>query len=261
VTYASWYAPEYWLAGATPVFLPGAQLSAIGAALQVYAGMALDLSGVLAGVAILLLTRSGRWCLTSGPSLVLLAPALFAAAMFTLVLVEARYVAPFVVLLLLGLLTLVRLPKAHWSATLPGRVCAAMLAVLVLQIGWSASGLARSTLSQVRRGALIATDDQAQVARALRLAGVLAGDPVASGNRGFNDYWARLARVRIIAEVSGRDGAALLDADPTARSAAQQVLLRQDVRAVVARSWPARTGDPGWQPIDGTDYFYYLVHR
>jgi hypothetical protein len=109
------------------------------------------------------------------------------------------------------------------------------------------------------QGDVLAPDDQAQVANALRSAGIVPGDTVASGDRAFNDYWARLARVRIVAEVSGRDGAAILEADPAARMAAQRLLLAEDVRAVVARAWPAQTGDPGWRPIEGTDYFYYLV--
>jgi hypothetical protein len=134
-----------------------------------------------------------------------------------------------------------------------------MVAVLLLQVCLTTADVARSLLSEARQGRLFAPDEQAQVAVALRSAGIAPGDAVASGNRGFNAYWAHLARVRIVAEVSGLDGTAILDADPAARTAAQRLLLAQDVRAVVARAWPARTGDPGWQPIDGTDYFYYLV--
>jgi hypothetical protein len=134
-----------------------------------------------------------------------------------------------------------------------------LVVVLLLQIGWTTAGLVRSMLSQGVHGQFLAPDDHVQVAGALRSAGIRPGDPVASGNRGFNDYWARLARVVIVAEVSGRDGTAILDAEPEARTAAQRVLLAQNVRAVVAYRWPARTGDSGWHPIEGTDYFYYLV--
>jgi hypothetical protein len=259
VTYAAWYAPEYWFAGATPVFTLGGQVRAFVAALQVYAGLAVDLGGVLAALAVLLSMRSSPWRLHAAPSLALLAPSLAAVGLYALVLVEARYVAPFVVLLLLALLMMVRLPKAGWSAALVAHVGVVILGVLVLQIGWTTSGLVRSMLSQVREDRLFAADDQAQVASALRSAGIRPADPIASGNRAFNDYWARLARVHIIAEVSARDGAAILDADPAARAAAQRLLLAQDVRAVVAEAWPAQTGDPGWRPIEGTDYFYYLV--
>jgi hypothetical protein len=259
VTYTPWYAPEYWFQGATPVFLLGGQVRAIFAALQVYAGLAVDLSVVFAALAILLSMHSGPWRIAGRPSLVLLVPALTAFSMYALVLAEARYVAPFVLLLMLGLFMLVRLPKALWSTALATNVSVLMVVVLLLQIGSTMSDVAQSMLADVRQGRLFAPDDQAQVADALRSAGVAPGDSVASGNRGFNDYWAHLARVQIVAEVSGRDGTAILEADPAARTAAQRLLLAQDVRAVVARAWPAQTGDPGWHPIEGTDYFYYLV--
>jgi hypothetical protein len=262
VTYTPWYAPEYWLAGAKPFIRLGGQVRAIGAGLEVYARIASDLGVVLASLVVLLSMRVGTWRgRPTGPSLVLLAPALAALAMYGLVLVEGRYVAPFVILLVLGVLMVVRLPNAGWSAALVARVSVIMLVVLVLQIISAAADPAGSLLSQAVQGRLLMPDVNAQVAAALRSAGVRPGDTVATGDRGFNAYWARLARVRIIAEVSGLDGAAILDADPAAREAAQRVLSAQRARAIVARTWPAQTGDPRWQPIDGTDYFYYLLQR
>jgi hypothetical protein len=129
----------------------------------------------------------------------------------------------------------------------------------VLQIGSSASAAAGSVVSQVVHGRLLTPDDQALVADALRSAGLRPGDAVASGDRAFNAYWARLARLRIVAEVSGFEGATILDADAAARQTTQRVLLAQNVRAVVAHGWPIQTEDAAWQAIPGTDYFFYLV--
>ena len=52
------------------------------------------------------------------------------------------------------------------------------------------------------------------------------------------------------------DGTTILESDPDARGAAQPVLLGQPGRAIVAYGWPPLTGDPAWQPIDGTGYFF-----
>jgi len=259
VTYSAWYAPEYWFAGARPAFTWSGQLRAIGDALIVYDRLAVDLRVPLAGLAILLAARPGFRLLAAESWIALLTPAIAAFVMYALVLVEERYVAPFLVLLTLGLLTMVRLPKKGWSAALAGPFCMVLVLSLLLQIRSTTSELADSALSQVVHGQLLAPDDQAQVANALRSAGIQPGDPVASGNRAFNAYWARLARVSIVAEVSGYDGTAILDADAEARSAVQQLLLAQHVRAVVAYSWPAQTGDVGWVPVAGTNYFFYLV--
>ena len=259
VTYAAWYAPEYWFEGATPLFTVGRQVRATLAALQAYSTLAADFGGVLAALAILLSMHSGPWRIGVGPALALLAPAVAAICMYALVLAEARYVAPFVVLLLLGLLLLVRLPRARWSAALSANVSVVVVILFLVQTGSNTSDLVGSTLSQVLNGQILASDDQVQVADALRSAGIAPGDRVASGDRAFNAYWARLARVHIVAEVSERDSAAILQADLEARAVAQRVMLAQNVRAVVARAWPSQMEDPGWQPIDGTDYFYYLV--
>ena len=189
----------------------------------------------------------------------MLAPAVAAIGMYALVLAEARYVAPFVMLLLLGLLLLVRLPRARWSADLSANVSVVIVILFLVQIWSNTSDFVSSTFQELPHGQILAVDDQARVAGALRSAGIEPGDPVASGDRAFNAYWARLARVRIVAEVSERDAAAILEADPEARAVAQRVLLAQKVRAVIAHGWPSSMDDPGWHPIDGTDYFYHLV--
>jgi hypothetical protein len=260
VTYAPWYAPEYWFVGATPFFRLGAQVRAIVAGLQVYSRIVVDLSVVLALLSVLLLMRHKPWSIRwTGPWLVLLAPAVAAFCMYDLVLVEARYVAPFVVLFMLALLMLVRLPKTAWSAALLSWTALLIVLVQMLQIGSILADPAGSLVSEIREGAQLVPDDNAQVALALRSAGIQPGAPVASGERGFNAYWARLARVRIVAEVSGFEGPAILETDQQARAATQRALLAQDVRALVARGWPALTGDPAWQRVGDTDYFYVLL--
>jgi hypothetical protein len=252
VTYSAWYAPEYWFAGATPSLVWSRQIQAIGDALEVYSRLALDLWIPLAGLVILLAVHPAL----NVRSAALLLPAVAAFVMYALVLVEERYVAPFLVLFLLGLLMLVQLPSRRWVTALSSAVFIVVVGSLVLQIGSRAS-----ELTQLPQGDLLAPDDHALVATALRSAGIQPGDPVATGNRGFNAYWARLARVPIVAEVSGYDGTAILDSDPQARAAAEQILLAQPVRAVVAYSWPLQTADPAWRRIEGTPYFYYLLPR
>ncbi len=258
VTYAAWYAPEYWFQGATPALIWSEQRRAIGDALTVFGRLAVDVWVPLLGLAVLLAVRA-TFRFPRAESMVLLAPAVAAGVLYAVVLVEGRYVAPFLVLLLVGLVTMVRLPKTRSASFLGTVVSAVIVLALLVQVGLTTFGLAERVFAQPVDRPLAASDDHAQVAMALRSAGIQPGDPVASGNRGFNAYWARLARLTIVAEVSGYDGTAILESDAEARRAAQQLLLTQDVRAVVAYSWPALTGDPGWQPIAGTNYFYYRV--
>jgi len=118
---------------------------------------------------------------------------------------------------------------------------------------------AGSVASDIAHGNLLTPDEQAQVALGLRAAGVHPGDAVASGGRAFEDAWARIARVRIVAEVAERDGATMMANDGDARARVQQALLQTRVAAIVARDWPGLTGDPEWRSIEGTSYFYRLL--
>jgi hypothetical protein len=257
VTYAAWYAPEYWFQGARPVVLPHAHLRALGAGLEVYGRLLIDFWAPLValGIAFAMAWRGSR--LFSGVWLALSAPAVAAFLLFLPVLVEARYVAPFIVLGMLGGLTL--LPS--WGRT-PGAAAALVGAAATILLGQTVGATFDSTrdaVTDLRRGNLLESDEHARVAVALHEAGLEPGDRVASGNRGFNAYWARLARQHIVAEVAGYDGTAILETDADARDAALRALLSQPVRAIVAYGWPPLTGDARWEPIEGTDYFFLLI--
>jgi hypothetical protein len=249
VTYSPWFAPEYWFVGAQPVFDMAAQLGALGDAAIVYGRLVSDLGIPLAALGVLLVIQHGaRGSVRSAA--VLLVPAAAAFALFAPVLVEERYVAPFAVLTVLGLLMLIRLRLA-------GLAVLAAAVLLAVQLASTVPEYARPASTDLRHATLLEPDEQALVATALQHElGLQPGDAVVAGNRGFNAYWARLARLRIVAEVAGYDGTTILESDPDARSAAQQVLLAQPGRAIVAYGWPSLTGDPAWQPIDGTGYFF-----
>jgi hypothetical protein len=259
VTYATWYAPDYWYEGATPHFDLNGQIHAILQCLALYAGLAQQLALALVGLACLLVLGLPRLRSPGLASAALLLPAAAALSMYALVLVEARYVAPFVVLLIVGLLTLVRLPSANWRLALSRGAAAAVLIALVVPLASGAVSHVHALASEAANGALLAPDEQAKVVESLRAAGLQPGDRVASGDRGLDDRWARLARVQLVAEVFDRDGAGILASDATARANVQRELLQTGARAVVAPHWPGLTGDPEWRPIPDTSYFYRLL--
>ncbi|MGI9146832.1 MAG: hypothetical protein ACR2IK_09835 [Chloroflexota bacterium] len=260
VTYSAWYAPDYWYEGGTPHFVLSGQVRAILGGLTVYESMAKQLALPLVGTAVLVLMRPRGWSSGFAPALTLIAPSITALCMYSIVIVEERYVGPFVVLLFVALLGLmIQLPLSKWSRTVVTGVAAVMLVSLMLPAGKAASEQGSSVSTDVTRDHLLAPDEQAQVAMGLRAAGLQPGDPVASGGRAIDDAWARLARVRIVAEVGDREGATMLATDADARARVQAALLQTHAAAIVARDWPGLTGDPGWVGIGGTSYFYYLM--
>jgi hypothetical protein len=121
-TYPMAFDPGYWTSGLQPtVTLPG-QLRAIATNLMAYFDIFVRSSGGFLAIAALLVllsfprpTRSG----SMKPEIVLLLWALAALGMYSLVFVEGRYIAPFIILFWSAPLSLVALPnRQHFRSLL-----------------------------------------------------------------------------------------------------------------------------------------------
>jgi hypothetical protein len=85
-----------------------------------------------------------------------------------------------------------------------------------------------------------------EVALALRDAGLRPGDPVGLVGYGFDSYWARLARVRIVAELPAAEAGPFWRDEPGVRERVVGAFARQGVRAVVAEGAPPDVRMDGW---------------
>jgi hypothetical protein len=92
--------------------------------------------------------------------------------------------------------------------------------------------------------------NHARVAAALSQFGVKPSDPVAVVGRGIKAYWARLAHVRIVAEVDDRDLGQFWGTPPAGQPLLLAALARSGAKVAVA--WGA--GGPGWTPVEGTEF-------
>lgn len=232
-TYALHDDPGYWMEGRRPHFELRAQLRAVWNGAKVYLDafrsplhLALLVVLLLAGNAIASLRR--YWYLAF--------PALAALAMFAMVLVEVRYVSAAIVLLWLSLLDGLRpIPQA------------AVIAVVVI----ASLGLAdnRSDLEWSLRGA---PPEDWRLAQSLTAAGLRAGDRVGFvTGPGYMCYWARLAKLRLVAEAPDTDE--FWNADEEARTAAAAAMFRYGARALVALDAPDDAG-PCWRRVPDTSY-------
>jgi len=106
-----------------------------------------------------------------------------------------------------------------------------------------------------------------QVAKYLHDAGVREGDPVGSVGWSFRAYWARMARVHIIAEVPEETGGAktFWSWNQEKTTAVLQKFRAVGAKAVVVNESPS--DDPAqvngsahldWQRIGDTDYYVYV---
>ncbi|HYG10678.1 MAG TPA: hypothetical protein VD835_12060, partial [Pyrinomonadaceae bacterium] len=113
------------------------------------------------------------------------------------------------------------------------------------------------------RGARV--DAQWQVAEELRRMGVAPGERAASiGNTMFH-AWPRLARVRVVAEISTRTGGDVEKfwaGDRALKAQVVETFARTGARVIVAEGIPPwASGTDGWRRIGATNYYLYALPR
>jgi len=196
-TYPPWYDQSYWYEGVVARVDLKRQLEALGANATAYAGMLVsEQAGLLIGFLVLFFLTRRKFSLLKGLAKQshLLIPSLAALAMFGLVHVESRYIASFVVLLWVALFSGIAIPDSRIFRKVMLCVFSAVIIVLGIQC---AKGTARDLITIAQHP----VDVQWQVAEGLHVLGIQPGDKVASIGYSFGAYWARLARVSIVAEI------------------------------------------------------------
>jgi hypothetical protein len=278
-TYPVWYDPSYWYEGVVPQF----NLQQQGKALLANAAKYCDLfsrlqGGLLTGVFILYMMRgrSRWWGLKDGAAYwSLLIPALAAFAMYALVYVEPRYVASFVVLFWSGVLAGVHLPESQKVVKFATGVSVIILLVVVINIVpfnvkrlFNLQGIRTPTSSDIPRNSTNQAKPlnrrshlQWQIAQGLSSIGVQAGDKVASIGYSFAAFWARLARVRIIAEIPSHDAEKFWTAAPPVQAYIIQIFADTGATVIVAEEAPDSAIQAGWQRIGTTSHFAYILPK
>ncbi|HJR06499.1 MAG TPA: hypothetical protein VJ842_04510 [Pyrinomonadaceae bacterium] len=271
-TYPPWYDPTYWYEGVQPRVSMRAQLKAIVRnVVMAYQFMFYRFfpGAILACLFILFYTsrRSSRRLTRDVLAYwFLLAPALIASGFYMLVHFEQRYFAPFVVMIGMSLFAAVRLPRTVESKRLVAALVFVTLAMFALSVGYYGAREFYSTLRDLAPGRNGARADvQWQVAEELRRLGVAPNERVASiGNTMFN-AWPRLARVRVVAEISTRTGGDVEKfwaGDAALKARVVETFARTGARLIVAEGIPEwANAKDGWQRIGATNYYVYFLAR
>lgn len=256
-TYPLWYDPSYWNEGLKSHFDLNEQMQAIKKTIKKYYPMFYPKNIVMIfGSLILYLMSRKRWLVVKdiAEHWNLLIPAVAAFAMYSLVNVGPRYVAPFFTLLWLGVFSGIRLPDSEESKRLLRRVT--LLIVLVMLIVTMRHMYTRS--SQIKIESPL-SHVQWQVADQLNQIGLVPGDRVASIGMSHAHFWARLARVSIVAEISHQNANDFWMADKSVQSSALNAFSKAGAKAIVTNIKPDNGYPVGWQQIANTDYYVYVL--
>ena len=199
--------------------------------------------------------------------------ALCAFGLYAVVFVTGRYIAPFVVLFWAGVLASLTLPDAppyRRLLTASGGILALVvwinIGALNLEGATSLLGYSTKLPSDPSRAA-----DSSQfsdgpsatapaIAEGLRELGFGEGDRVGFIGNSFTAFWARLARVRIVAEIAPKEASAFWSADERRQSEVLRVFVNAGAKALVARPMDPSIAIPaGWQPVGQTGYFIHFL--
>jgi hypothetical protein len=193
------------------------------------------------------------------------APALVASACYLAIHFEQRYFAPFVVVAGMSLFAAVRLPRTEESQRLTAALVIVTLTTFALSLGYYSSRDLYSSIRDLAPGRAARVDVQWQVAEELRRMGVRPGEGAASiGNTMFH-AWPRLARVRVVAEISTRTGGDVEKfwaGDAALKTQVIETFARSGARVIVAEGIPPWvSGADGWQRIGATHFYVYVLSR
>jgi len=258
-TYPPWYDPSYWNEGAHGTFRLRAQIRVLVQSARNYAKMFIDQLGLFAGIGILVLwggTPTRRAIVANWP---LIAAAALNMGLYSIVLVRPRYVGGFVALLCVALLAGIRLPRSAETTPLTKYVAIAVMGTILFSVVANFAEIAYVTNTVYGEPT---QKDEMRAAEGLQSMGLRAGDPVAVIGDGTVDYWARLDRFKIVAEIfSPEPNQVQFWSEPwERRKVAYECLHRAGARVVVVWS-PPNGVDPGWEKIANTNYYAYFLAK
>ena len=253
-TYPPSFDSSYWMEGMRPHF----ELRGLLKVLRQSAGTFFQIWMIqieygLALLALLLLAWSkSDWLVLLRRQSFLWLPPLVACSNYAIVLVEHRYVAPFVLLLWIAAFSCL----LGTSVEIPRRfVLALLLAVLAV----TGLRVAKSFTSDF--AAILARQENAnwQVAQGLRVIGLHPGDKISALSLTAEVHWARLAGVKIVSEIPMGDASIFWTGDAAAKRRVFQVFAATGARAVVTKDPPPSAAKEGWIPLANTGFYAYQL--
>jgi len=251
-SYAPWYDPSYWYDGVQPHFLWRGQSLALWRAANVYLKI-FSKSGALWVVLIVVLWLLHRKMLAQSDSVpgewLILLPLVAPPAMYALVHVEFRFIAPFGLMLLVWALTKLRVAAGAQPLLLKRSLRVLTLAPVLAMVWPVAHDV----------GEVIANRpyEHWEVAVGLHEMGIPSGTEAGSIGSGSGAYWAHLAGVKIIAEIPEKDQTSFLAADPARKEEALHKFSELGAKAVVMKNSSAAQSMDGWQEVGETRYYVW----
>lgn len=264
-----WYDPSYWYEGIEPTFsLSGHVATLIESAREYHAIVLGYVQSAL--LTLLIVCAYVGWPLDRRRWVpwVIVIPAAAGLAMYSVVLVSGRYIGPFVVVFWIGVYSWIRLPRTSGNQRLLSATCAVIGAMVMLTTAVAAGPDAVKGVRQLMQGegevAGRAVNEAYAVAAAMRQRGIEAGHTVAiiypppeSRTVPRMVAWARLVRVKIVAEVPPEESNEFWVGDDRTQQRVIDTLRSTGARSIITMAVPETERGSEWELIAGTDHYVY----
>jgi hypothetical protein len=259
--------PSYWYDGIAPRFDFARLLARLSASGLVYAELFLQQQGILMACILALYLMYQRRTHGVHESLqrwTLLIPAIFAFALYGMVLVEGRYIGAFILLFWADILANVRLPdlanNRSWLRVLGVIACVGLLANILI---FNLDGFKRLNPSEGAGFTSLAASPARplRVAQALHDLNISPGDKVGVIGYAYDSFWARLARVKIVAEMLDVDSDDFWRGDDALQQSVLQAFAGTGARAVVAEHVPEYAQLDDWYQVGESNYYIFRFKR
>jgi hypothetical protein len=250
-SYPPWYDPSYWYDGARPHFSVREQCWALFRAANMYLKI-FSKSGALWVVLVAVWVARGRalsWGRSALGAWLVVLPSVAALVMYSLVLVEFRYVAPFALMLMLWMLAKMRIVTGAEPQLLK-RFHFVMVLAPALAAAWAGA----SDLVDIIRNKPY---EPWVVAQQLHAMGIPQGTDVGYIGTGLDAYWAHLAGVRMIVEIPDMERPRFIAADAARRQQVLALFSSVGAKAIIAKNAAAANPADGWRQIPGTHLFIW----
>ncbi len=259
-TYPPWTDPSYWNEGLKGHFELKAQMEVLASTVPAELRLLLrGQPGLVAGIIILALLSGGAWWSNLGTMWPLIAMSATAMMMYLPLIENDRYLGGYLLVLFVLLIAATQIrPQDRKTAIY------VVFAVFVVSALDTADYTVRIVTGHYAIPGVGPNSTSQDVAAAEQLwhMGIEPGDKVGVIADGTGAYWARLAKLRIVAEIMNMNHGVseFWNSPPETRQNVYRVFAQTHARVIVASCPPTPPEIPdGWQHLDGTPYCVFSL--
>jgi hypothetical protein len=255
--------PSYWYAGLETPFNLGSQVARLVDGGIYYLDLFIIRHGIFTACILLLVIlaiQQKTISIAHWRNWLLILPAAAGFGLYALVLVADRYIGIFMLLFWAVVLANIRLPANRTNASLVKILSTtAVLGLLAVIFLFNLEGIGRLNPPPGPSQSIQAGPPEwpGVVAMELQQRGIQPSDRVGVIGYAYDSFWARLARVTIVAEMLAEDAGNFWTGDEALQSRVVEAFARSGASAIVAENVPSYANLNGWHQVEDSNYYIY----